>query len=155
MAKLASPYLRIGNLVYRRTVAGRSKWKPSNFSSRFDIPESLLDSWDVDEEELMNSRKLETGQKIGIVAWHPVSGELLFGASSKSHADLIDNHGSHLYDEYVRSHTFGRKTLTIHPWHPDRSNFDRVLCFEGQYSFKEVFEYYSDWETDLSECGPF
>lgn len=157
-----SEYLRVGDAIYRRVV-GRSKWKPSSFSSHFNIPEDLLDSWDVDEEKFMNSRELETGQEIHLVAWHPISGELLFGGIRmyanlvNSHADLINDYGSHLYDDYITAYSFSIKTLVVQPWYPDAENLDEdpdeILCFEGQYAFKEVFERsHLDWKTDLREC---
>ncbi len=79
----------------------------------YHIPESIARNWIVNEGDVLKSHLRYSRGVVGRISYHAGSGELLIDRDGSSHASTIHNHGTHLFDEYVRA-VYIPKTNTVY-----------------------------------------
>jgi len=144
---------------YRRAELPRAKWRPSQWSRGFVVAKTLYTDWDVDDGDFLNSRlKRDDGTTVNTFAWHPPTGELVFGPVWVDHSALTQHYGTQPFDEYVRGFVSGEHQVEIYGWNPlarwnmPNEDFD-VLCFDGQWALKTILaRMLPGWDIHLESC---
>lgn len=86
------------------------------------IPYKLQTQWEIDKDNILESRMKVGDKKIFKFCYHPASGEFIFGAEPESHKEMIVEHGIHRFECYVRGIYFREKKtvyLRMHEREPD------------------------------------
>jgi len=130
--------------------AATVRWNPRRFARGWHIPEKLLTKWNVDVTNIFNYVEKSTNQKVKKFCWHPMSGELLIGATSVHHSTLTTKYGSYPHDDYIIA-TISDDLVLIHFWSPDADQ-NNVASFEAQYAFsKEVLPPVTNYKIRVQE----
>jgi hypothetical protein len=136
--------------VYREASRVLEKYRSHNFSSTYHVPDSLrnpkhyyLPAWNIDESNFLNSVATDGKTQPTNFAWHPMSGEMVFGPADMVHTSVVHHYGSHPFDEYVRGNVYsrGNKEVEIYGWEPQYgldTSTTRNMSFDGQFALKEL-----------------